>query len=285
MPSVPKVLVFADLDDTLFTPQAIAHGAATRDALNRVAHERIPLVFCSNKTRAELELIHRELCLTQPFICESGAAVVVPRGYFGFNVPQARDVAGYEVAEFGGPYSKVVGSLHRASERAGIQVLGFNDMSVAEVANECDLPLLHARLAKLREYNEPFRIVDAPPGATSRLFRALRGEGLGYISRGRYYHAGMIRQDVGERFLCDLYRREFGEVMTIAFGDHSSAAPLLRQADVPLVVQDGVSKETTRLLTDVPMARLCAVNSIGAWAAEILDIANATPHDLNRCSS
>ena len=112
-------------------------------------------------------------------------------------------------------------------------------MSVEDVAIDCDLPLLQARLAKLREYSEPFRVVDAKPGALPRLFKALRAAGLDCTSRGRYHYVGAIRRDLGGQFLRGLYRRAFGEVVTVAFGDHRSAAPLLRQADVPLVVQSG----------------------------------------------
>ena len=114
-------------------------------ALARIEREHLPLVFSSSKTRAELELIQQELGLHHPFICENGAAVFVPRGYFDFTVAPAIDVAGYEVVEFGKPYTEVVASLHRAAHRLDMEVIGFSDMSVEDVANECDLSLLQAR--------------------------------------------------------------------------------------------------------------------------------------------
>ena len=175
----------------------------------RLEREHLPLVFSSSKTRAELELIQHELGISQPFICETGGAVFVPRGYFGFNVAPALDVAGYEVVEFGKPYTEVVASLHRAADRLDIAVVGFNDMSVEEVAIDCDLPLLQARLAKLREYSELFRVVDAKPGALPRLFKALRGAGLDCTSRGAYHHLGSMHRDLGVQFLRGLYRRAY----------------------------------------------------------------------------
>jgi mannosyl-3-phosphoglycerate phosphatase len=284
MQPVPSIVVFCDLDDTLFEPHTFSVDTSIHRALDRFESERVPLVFCSSKTRAELELIQQELGITQPFICENGAAVFVPRGYFGFDVTQGIDIAGYEVVEFGKPYGEVVASLHRAADRLRVEVVGFSDMSVEDVAIDCDLPLFQARLAKLREYNEPFRVVDAKAGALPRLFKTLRAAGLECTNRGRYHHVGAIRRDIGGRFLLGLYRRMFGELVTVAFGDHGSAVPLLRQADVALVVQSSVRHETTRLLADVPAARLSCADSVGAWADVILEIAGAAQRRRSSCS-
>ena len=267
--------MLCDLDDTLFEPRTFSVDASARRALNRIEREHLPVVFCSSRTRAELELVQQELGINQPFICENGAAVFVPRGYFGCRVARAIDVAGYETVEFGKPYAEIVASLRRAADRLEMNVIGFSDMSVEDVAIDCDVPLLQARLAKLREYSEQFRVVDAQPGATSRLFKALRAAGLDGTSRGRYHHVGAMRRDIGGQFLLDQYRRAFGKIVTVVFGDHGSAAPLLRQADVPLVVQSGASDETKRLLTDVPAARLTVADSVGAWADAVLEIAGA----------
>jgi mannosyl-3-phosphoglycerate phosphatase len=283
MRPAPSVLVLCDLDDTLFEPHGFSVDASTRQTLAGVEREHLPLVLCSSKTRAELELIQRELGINQPFMCENGAAVFVPRGYFGFRVAQARKIPGYEVVEFGPPYAEVVASLHRVADRLHIQVIGFSDMSVEEVANERDLPLLQARLAKLRDYDEAFRVVDAKPGTLHRLFKALRAAGFDCTSRGDLHHVGALRRDVAGQFLCDLYRRAYGELVTVAFGDHRGAARLLRHADVPLVVQSGSADETEQLLTDVPGARLSVIDSLGAWAHAILDIA-ATQRSRGACS-
>lgn len=285
MQPVPSIVVFCDLDDTLFEPHTFAVDASTHRALDRIARENLPLLFCSSKTRAELELMQQELGINQPFICENGAAVFVPRGYFGFSVAQAPEVAGYEVVEFGKPYAEVVTALHRAADRLGMEVVGFNDMSVEDVAIDCELPLLQARLAKLREYNEPFRVIDATSGAILRLLKALRAAGLDCTSRGRYHYAGAVHREIGGRFLRGLYRRAFGEVVTVAFGDNRSAVPILRQADIPLVVRSTVSDETTHLLADVPAARVSRADSVAAWADAILEIAGAAQRSRSSCSS
>jgi mannosyl-3-phosphoglycerate phosphatase len=216
-----SLLVFCDLDQSLLDPLSHDVDAAGRASLDRLTRRRVPIVFWSDKTRAELEVIQYKLGTYHPFICERGAAVFVPRGYFGVAVPQARDVAGYEVVEFGRSYADVVTTLHRSADRLGIAVRGFSDMSVKDVATECGMPLLQARLAKLREYSELFRVVETERGASPRLLKALRAAGLHCTSRGLHHYAGTGRRDIAAQFLCRLYQRAFGDVETIAFDDPS----------------------------------------------------------------
>jgi mannosyl-3-phosphoglycerate phosphatase len=281
----PSIVVFCDLDDTLFEPHAFAGDASTHGALSRIEHAHVPLVFSSSKTRAEIELIQQEIGINQPFICENGAALFVPRGYFGFRVEQARHAAGYEVVEFGKPYAEVVASLHGAACRLDMKIVGFSDMSVEDVAIDCDLSMLQARLAKLREYNEHFRVVDDKRGALPRLFKALRAADLTCTRRGAYYHVGAIHREHAGRFLGGLYRRAFGQVVTVAFADHRGATPLLRSAEMSLVVASSAPDEMTYLLTHVPRARLTVADSVGAWAEVILEIAGAAQRDRSACSS
>jgi mannosyl-3-phosphoglycerate phosphatase len=279
IPTVPSILVFCNLDDTLFEPRTFAADPSTHGAFDRTERERLPLVFCSSKTRAEVAFIHRQLGINQPFVCENGAAVFIPQGYFGVNLAEAQQVAGYEVIEFGKPYGEIVASVHHVVDRLDVNVVGFNDMSVEDVAIDCELPLLQARLAKLREYSEPIRFVDTGSDAMPKLLRALRAMDLGCVTRGRYHYVGAIRRGLGEQLLSGLYRRWFGgDVVTVAFGDHSSAVPLLRQVDVPLIVESGGSDETCRLLSNVPYAHVSTAESVGAWADLIFKIATAAQH-------
>jgi mannosyl-3-phosphoglycerate phosphatase len=147
-------------------------------------------VFCSTKTRAELELRQLELGISHPFIAENGAAVFVPRGYFGFAVPNATEMVGYEAVLFGRPYAEVVETLRWIAEWQGVDIIGFNDMSVDAVATDCGVSLMQARLAKLREFDEPFRLLTDDPDARHRLFKALRSARLGCTHGTRYHHAG-----------------------------------------------------------------------------------------------
>jgi mannosyl-3-phosphoglycerate phosphatase len=271
-PHLPIVL-FSDVDDVLLDRALTdGFGEATR-ILDVIAEEDIPLVFCSGKTRAELELVYQELDISHPFISEDGSAVFVPYGYFGFDIPNARDVAGYQVIEFGRPYAQVVDALHRTAGRLNIGISGFSDMSVEEVAGDCQLSLMQARLAKLREYEEPFRITDGAGGARNRLVRALRAERLGCTNRGAYEYAGvLVDMGPGVELLCDLFRRTHESVLTIGVGDSEDGMPMLCRVDVPFVVTGDGPNGMPQWVAQVPRARLTTAEGAGGWADAILGI-------------
>jgi mannosyl-3-phosphoglycerate phosphatase len=232
-------VVFTDLDGTLLDHDDYSCNAAAW-ALDRLARRGVPLVLCSSKTRAEIDLVQRQLGLRHPFISENGGALFVPRGYFPFPLRGTRPVNGWDVMDFGKPYGEVVNALRRTATRLGMSVTGFCDMSAEEVADLCHLPLPYARLAKLREYDEPFRLPGTAPADRSRLFRAVREEGLRCMTGARFDHAtGATDKGLGVIGLRGLYERQAGEsVLTVGLGDGLNDVPMLQEVDIPAQAAD-----------------------------------------------
>jgi mannosyl-3-phosphoglycerate phosphatase len=270
-PSVPLV-VFSDLDGTLLDRRTYS-AAAAAEAIALLKHARIPLVFCSSKTRAEIELVQNELGIQDPFVVENGGALFIPNGYFDFEIPYARLSSGYQVVQYGRPYAEVVEGLARASRRAGTPLTGFHDMSVEDVARECDLPLLRARLAKLREYDEPFRMQSAGSGERRKLERALNAEGLGCSAGGRFDHAGAhVDKGLPVRLLTTLYLRSLGQVRTVGLGDADNDVALLRQVEVPVVVRGESGMDSARVQASVPGAAVTRMPGPAGWAESVTAI-------------
>jgi mannosyl-3-phosphoglycerate phosphatase len=274
MTSCPPIVVFSDLDGTLL--DAETHSAKdARGALDLLADAGIPLVFCSSKTRAEIELLQEELGVRHPFICENGGGVFVPARYFAFALPGAREVAGYQAIEFGRPYAQVVEKLHTIARRLAIGIVGFSDMSVDEVARECRLSLMRARLAKLREYDEPFRLLEPNGAARSRLVRALHAAHLTCTDGGRYDHAGAaVDKGLGVHLLSAMYRRVQPVMATVGLGDAANDAPLLSCVDRAFIIRSD-SQAMTRLLTEVPTARVTGAEGVSGWAEAIGEVVRA----------
>lgn len=270
--AVVPLVVFSDLDGTLLDRYTYAADAAI-EGLARLAHERIPLVFCSSKTRAEIQLVQQALGISHPFISENGGALYIPDGYFTFELFEARRIPGYSVVEYGRPYAEVVEALHGAASRLKINVVGFSDMSVAEVARECQLPLLQARLAKLREYDEPFRIVGSVAGARPRLYRALHAARLGWIGGGRFEHAGaLVDKGIAVKRLTALYERATGPCLTVGLGDAPNDVSLLSQVDLPVVVRTDDQRASREVLAKVPAAMLTRAAGPAGWAEAVVEI-------------
>jgi mannosyl-3-phosphoglycerate phosphatase len=267
-----RLVIFTDLDGTLLDHETYSHTPAT-EALDLLERKGIPLILCSSKTRAEIELIQLDLRLRHPFISENGGAVFMPRGYFRFTPEGTRKIEGYEVLESGAPYWQLVEALHHISAELGIRVVGFSDMSVEEVAQDCKLSPMEARLAKLREYDEPFRILGSSPAARSRLFDALHKAGLRCTRGGRYYHVtGVADKGLAIRTLRSLYAQAWGNVLAVGLGDSLNDLSLLQEVDIPIVVRNPAGGAATRLLRMVPTARLTNAPGPSGWNEAILEV-------------
>jgi len=271
MSRIPSFVVFCDLDETLFDSRTFSIEAQAREAFRQIERQHVPVVLCSTRTRAELERIQQELGISQPFVCEAGAALFVPQSYFGHTIADSRHIAGYDVVEFGRPHADIALILQRTAARLSVGIVTFSDMSVEDVALDCKLPMMVARLAKLREYSEQFRFVDGDQEAMRRFLKALNGAGLECRGRGRYYLVAAKCGGMAAQRLRDLYEKSCGEVMAAAYGDHGTAASLLRQAELPLVVQSADVNQARQLTADVPASHLLASLSIDEWAAMILE--------------
>jgi mannosyl-3-phosphoglycerate phosphatase len=258
------IVIFIDIGDRL--PE---DGDSRRD-VEALAEEHIAVVLCSSMTRAQLEAYKDELGIEHPFVCESGAAVLIPHEYFPFGVLCNRDLPGHQVIEFGRPYEEVVALLRRTAVRLNIRVIGFNDLSVERVASECGVSLSQAHLAKLREYDEPFRILDDRPDVHDRLWRALQASRLTCTYHGAYEHVGSpVDIATGVHLLTTLYRRAYGGVVTAAIGTTLSSASFLHRVKFPFVVETGQSRD--HLITRVP--RLQTITSNGTWLVAAREVA------------
>ncbi len=286
MQPMPPIVVFSDLDDTLFEPHAFSVDASARRALNRLERQQLPLVFCSSRTRAEIELIQQELGINHPFVSENGAAVFLPRGYFAFRAARVHRRCGLRHD------SNSADRTQKSSLRCIVQPAGL--VSVSSGSATCPSKMSHSIAmchccrrgsqscastanCSVSSTASPEPSFDwskpcAQPASAARVVAAITT-----------WERSTTTSAVTFSVACSV--EPLGEVVTVAFGDHRSAASLLRHADIPLVVRSNNADETTCLLANVPAARLSAADSVGAWAETILEISNAIQRGRRICSS
>jgi mannosyl-3-phosphoglycerate phosphatase len=239
--SSPKLVVFSGVDSVLSQRQEADLFGKAAKVLEPLQHADVPVVLCSSKTRAEIEQIQHELGFSHPFVCERDGATFIPARYFDFDVPRAREVAGYLAVEFGLPYTNVVQALNRTARRLAIDVVGFNDMSVDEVARDCHLSLSQARLAMLRDYGEHFRVLGPTCDARPRLFKALAGLGLRCVPGTPYDHVGApVRNGTGVKFLRSLYERAHGRLLTLGLAEAMADESILPLVDRRILIGSDV---------------------------------------------
>ena len=76
-----SIVVFTAIEGALrHGPGGSCHDA--RGAMNLLIARGIPVVLLSHGDARDVQDLQRELGLAQPFICEGGASLYIPRGYF-----------------------------------------------------------------------------------------------------------------------------------------------------------------------------------------------------------
>lgn len=265
-----KLVVFTDLDGTLLDPATYSYQKAL-PYIERLRQKRIPIVFCSAKTRAEQEVYRCELGIPDPFIVENGGAIFIPQGYFPFNFDCDRIQGGYHVIELGISYSEIRRILEQIRAKVGLDFKGFGDMSAEEVAEDAGLDLEAARRAKLREYDETLKLA-ATPEEVEKLLKAIKEAGLNCAHGGRYLDV-MGANDKGRAvgILGDLFSRKLGQIETVGIGDSLNDLPMLAAVDIPILVQKPAGR-----WEEMDLPRLGRIEGIGpeGWNRAIERIIN-----------
>lgn len=232
MKSKTGYLIFTDLDNTLIDDNYSCKDA--EEALNFIKEKKIPLIFCTSKTRAEIEVYRRKIEINDPFISENGGGIFMPKDYFR-NVEFDNKIDSYLVIELGTPYSEIRRVIEKI-RLIGYSVRGFGDMKAEEVAEISGLAIGEARLSKEREYDEPFIIENEKE--EEDILKLLNKGGLSYTKGGRFYHA-MGNNDKGKsvRTLTDIFRKNGFNGKTIGLGDNSNDFPMLENVDIPILIR------------------------------------------------
>ena len=231
----PPLLVFTDLDGTLLDHDNYSFASAL-PAITILKEKNVPLIFCTSKTRAEIEEIQLQLDSIHPFISENGGALFIPKDYFSHRFDFTRENSHYLIVELGTPYPKLREVLNQMNTLFPGKLRGFGDLTTQEVADFCGFSLSQATLAKKRDYDEPFILEDESlEDALEEI--AIRSH-LQINRGGRFYHL-IGNSDKGKAVLQlrDLYGQKSTNLKTVALGDSLNDLPMLKAVDYPILVQ------------------------------------------------
>lgn len=262
------LMVVSDLDGCLLDAETYAYDAA-RPALARLARAGWPLVLCSGKTRAEMEVVARRLGLAQPFIVENGGAIVFPRSSFDGDVPGAREVEGGHILDLGPSRATLIEALGEIAREARVRVRGFADMDPVELRVLTGLSGPAALLALEREYDEPFLVEEG--GAVGDLGRAAASRGLLVSHGGRFHHLmGGSDKGLAVRTLLALHERAGRRLETAGLGDSETDLSMLTAVTRPIVVPHPDGRVDPALAARLPEAERAPFPGPAGWNAAIL---------------
>ncbi|MGH7792624.1 MAG: HAD-IIB family hydrolase [Thermodesulfobacteriota bacterium] len=266
MPS--EFVIFTDLDGTLLDHKSYSFEVAL-PALELIKSKSIPLIMCTSKTRAEIEHYRELLNNSDPFISENGGGIFIPSAYFSHQFKHDKQVNGYMLIELGTPHEILINELNSIKKDQRIKLKGLSEMTIKELSEVSGLTKEQAKLAKKREYDEPF-IMYGDDGDRETIKRAIIGRGFRHAEGGIFHHI-MGENDKGKavKTLIKLFEEKFSELKTIGIGDSLNDLPMLEAVDMPILVKKPSGQCDPRI--NVPNLVFAQGIGPGGWNNAILN--------------
>ncbi len=267
------VILFTDLDGTLLDEQTYSAEAAA-EALDEIERRRVPLVFCTSKTRPEVEVQRRKLGNAHPFVSENGGGIFIPQGYFPIALPQANAVGRYHRIALARPYERIVEELDQLAADTGTTVVGFHHMSANEVARNTGLSSNEAKLALAREFDEPFFFAGATEEAERAFAEEARKRGLQLTGGGRFWHLS-VGSDKGRavRELMRIYRSAWRtRLRAVAIGNSPNDLPMLAAADLAILLPERDGQLNADVLSRLRSVLRGTAPGPAGWNRAILEL-------------
>lgn len=261
MTTIPKPIIFTDLDGTLLDRETYSFEPAEA-VLDLIGRKEIPLILSSSKTRFEIELYRGRLKNHHPFLSENGGAVFIPKGYFSFPFPYDRELDKYFVLELGVFYPALLEVLESIRKETGIKITGFSDLTDVELSSLTGLSLEEACFAKRREYDEAF-FIEAGEKEVKQVKRRIEEKGMHYDWGGRFHHLhGKNDKGKAIEILKELYKNEFSSIVTVGIGDSLNDLPMLRAVDYPIFLW---GEENRLPALPIEIQNLTIIKGKGPW--------------------
>jgi mannosyl-3-phosphoglycerate phosphatase len=270
--SSPVVLIFSDLDGTLLDHDSYSWAEA-EEALDFCRSRHIPLILASSKTRAEMDLLRRELRIDDPFISENGGGIFIPETAFGrlADAPPAPLESGLYRVSLGTSYGRLVESLRSIAVELGWKIRGFSEMNLQEISRLTGLSEEASGRAAMREFDEPFIIAEPERPPLAPLLSAAADRGLTISSGGRFYHLqGGNDKGLAMGMVLSWYQNSVNEVLSIALGDSPNDFAMLQQADYPVLIRSG--QEFPELHLKIPRLEITRERGPRGWNSAVLNI-------------
>lgn len=230
------MIIFSDVDGTLISSENY-HPDASIPALKLCKEKNIPVVLVSSKTRAELIKLRHILENEEPFISENGGGIFFPKEKWEKRTGWVSR-GEYWALILGKTYPEICHALKESAKISGANCLGFSQMSINQVQQYTNLDEATAKLAKERDFGEPFIILNEIDFILQKLIDEVSSRGF-KITRGkRFYHIVSKTGGKGEavKVLISLYREKYEKVKFAAIGDASNDRPMLEVVDFPYLV-------------------------------------------------
>ncbi|MGF1486881.1 MAG: HAD-IIB family hydrolase [Prochloraceae cyanobacterium] len=231
-----SLIVFTDLDGTFLNQDDYKYDAAI-PMVEKLKKRKIPVIPVTSKTRQEVETLRTALDLQDPFIVENGSGAFVPIDNDRFALPET-EAKDYYLELFGCDYPRARDGLKKVAEILGEDLRGFADLRDEEIQELTGLSLEEVKLAKAREFTEPF----LTPGniAPEKLKEVVASLGFRVVVGDRFSH--LISKDAGKGKAAKWLEKQYllkssaNRVVTVGLGNSPNDLDLLEVVDYPIII-------------------------------------------------
>jgi mannosyl-3-phosphoglycerate phosphatase len=226
-------IIYTDLDGTFLDHDTYSYENA-KPGLNLIKKRKIPLVFCTSKTRSEIEYWRDKINNNHPFISENGGGIFIPKKYFNLVFKYDAENNDYFIVEFGEDIKILKQVLNEIKKE--FDIISFLEMSDEKIYELAGLNSEQIKLAKKREYVLPFTIKNK--NDEKKILQKIKGKKLNVTVGGRFYHLmGSNSKGRAVRYLTNLYKKEYSKVYTVGIGDSENDFSMLKHVDKGFLVQ------------------------------------------------
>ncbi|MBW1999424.1 MAG: mannosyl-3-phosphoglycerate phosphatase, partial [Deltaproteobacteria bacterium] len=208
--------------------------------------------------------------ISAPFIVENGGGIFFPEDIYG-PPPEAEPVDHLWRVSLGVPYQEVVKAFKEIRAQLGWEIKGFSQMSIEEIARLTGLDLEASHRAAMREYDEPFLILEKKESNLDRLHEAARERGLRITCGGRFFHLhGEFDKGLAVRRVQSWHSTYHEKIVTVGLGDSPNDFSMLENVDFPVLV----NSPSNRKVNETAIKGLIKTQEPGpkGWNRAVLDI-------------
>lgn len=236
-----QLIIFTDMDGSLLDHESYSHADADK-CLDWLRSKQIPVIPCTSKTRAEMEVLRTSLNNTHPFVVENGAAVCMPKEYFNTPSHDLKEDSKFLMKCFAETRDHWQTVLQNMPMHLNDALITFEQAGVEGIMQMTGLTINEARLASQREFGEPLKWLgnDQQFQQFEQYINSQQGS---LLKGGRFVHlSGDCNKGRALNWLMEKYQQESpsNNYVSIALGDSQNDVAMLSVVDYAVMIRSPV---------------------------------------------
>jgi mannosyl-3-phosphoglycerate phosphatase len=201
-----SLVVYCAIDAFIASRGSIQPGFA--EFSNELEHAGVPIVWVTNRSRAQIDEARRNFGHNHPFIAEGGCGVYLPEDYFHLRASKTVRLGRFICVPIAAAQPAASEAVESLAQETGVSIVSLRSLSPREFAQNSGLSPREAELARQRDFEELFFFAGASDKDVDRFLTHAHGSSAQVRQRGPFWSLAVgssLRQCL--RDLSSLYDR------------------------------------------------------------------------------